>query len=150
PQLGENWTGDRKEMRAGRGPEHDDEIAINEAVARAGGLHVGDRVGVLTRQPKQTFTLVGIFGYSGGRDSIGGAQEVAFTEPVAQRLMLGRTGLFSRISLKAAEGTSPETLRGRVAAAVGDAYVVKTGHQLAEDSSSDIRQALGFFNKILL
>jgi putative ABC transport system permease protein len=94
--------------------------------------------------------VIGIFGYSGGRDSVGGAQEVAFTEPVAQKLMLGQTGVFSRISLKATGGTTPETLRDRVAVTVGDAYAVKTGQQLAEDSSSDMRDALGFFNKILL
>ena len=152
PRLGENWESarDQAELRTGRGPRRDDEIAINEAVARAGGLHVGDRVGVLTQQPKQTFTLVGIFGYPGGRDSIGGAQEVAFTEPVAQRLMLGSTGLYTRISVRAADGVSPDTLRDRIAATVGDGYVVRTGHQLAEASSADMRQALGFFNQILL
>jgi putative ABC transport system permease protein len=150
PRLGENWDAGQSEMRAGRGPVRDDEIAVNAAVATAGGLHVGDRVGVLTQQPKHTFTLVGIFGYSGGRDSIGGAQEVAFTEPVTQTLMLGQAGVFTRISVKAADGVSPSTLRDRVAATVGGAYDVKTGDQLAEASSSEMRQALGFFNKILL
>ncbi len=101
PRLGENWTGesDLRKLREGRGPSADDEIAVNAATAKAAGLHVGDQVGVLTLQPKKTFTLVGIFGYSGDRDSLGGALEVAFTEPVAQQLMLGQTGVYSDIDV---------------------------------------------------
>jgi putative ABC transport system permease protein len=76
PRLGRNWTGedDLLRLREGRGPARDDEIAVNAAVAEAAGLRVGDRVGVLTLQPKKTFTLVGVWGYSGDRDSIGGLQ----------------------------------------------------------------------------
>ena len=43
----------------------DNEIAVNAALAKKAGIKVGDQVGVLTTQPKQTFTLVGIFGYEG-------------------------------------------------------------------------------------
>jgi putative ABC transport system permease protein len=152
PRLGENWTGtdDLLELRQGRGPATDGEIAVNAAVAEAGGLTVGDRVGVLTLQPKKTFTLVGVFGYSGGRDSLGGVQEVAFTEPVAQRLMLGRAGVYTAISVRAGAGVGEAALRDRIQRRLGDAYVVRTGDQLAAQSSADLKQALGFFNKILL
>ncbi len=61
------------ELREGRGPTADNEIAINAALANAAGVKVGDQVGVLTLQPRKTFTLVGIFGYPGGRDSQGGS-----------------------------------------------------------------------------
>ena len=48
---------------------------------------------MLTLDAKQRmFTIVGTFGYSGDRDSLGGVNEIAFTEPVAQQLMLGETG----------------------------------------------------------
>ena len=68
----------------------DTEIVINAGLAKAAKVKVGDRVGVLVDlAPKQEFTLVGVFGYSGGRDSLGGVNEVAFTDPVAQQLMLG-------------------------------------------------------------
>ena len=81
PRIGENWNGetDLVKLREGRGPSADNEIAINAATAKAAGLHVGDQAGVLTLQPKKIFTVVGIFGYSGGRDSLGGEQSVAFT-----------------------------------------------------------------------
>jgi putative ABC transport system permease protein len=152
PRIGENWLGedDLIKLRAGRGPQRDDEIAVNAAVAEAGNLKVGDRVGVLTMEPKKTFTLVGIWGYPGGKDSIGGAQEVAFTEPVAQRLMIGQTGTFNRINVRTDDGVTPEQVRDRIAAELGDAYVVKTGDQLAAEQSAGLKEALSFFNKILL
>src|SRR6266536_5582297 len=44
PRLGRNWTGtsDLVQLREGRGPRSDDEIAVNAALAKAAGLHVGD------------------------------------------------------------------------------------------------------------
>ncbi|ASW55048.1 ABC transporter permease [Plantactinospora sp. KBS50] len=153
PQLGENWTGesDLVKLREGRAPAADDEIVVNAATAAAAKVAVGDRVGVLTvAAPKQEFRLVGIFGYSGDRDSIGGLQEVAFTEPVAQRLMLGETGVYTNISVTAESGVADTALRDRISAALGDGYVVKTGQQLSDDSSAQLKQGLSFFNKILL
>ncbi|WIM93807.1 ABC transporter permease [Actinoplanes oblitus] len=152
PRLGGNWTGtdNLMELREGRGPTADDEIAVNANTAKLAGFKVGDRVGVLTLEPKKTFTLVGIWGYTGNRDSIGGVQEVAFTTPVAQKLMLGAPGSYSTVVVQAADGVSPAELRDRVAAALGPDYVVKTGKQLADESSSSIKEGLSFFNQILL
>ncbi|HEY0001540.1 MAG TPA: FtsX-like permease family protein, partial [Actinoplanes sp.] len=152
PRMGVNWTGadELLQLRQGRGPERDDEIAVNQAVATKAGLHVGDRVGVLTQQPKKMFTLVGVFGYSGGRDSLGGVQEVAFTDPVAQRLMLGASGVYTQLTVRVTDGETPEAVRDRIAATLGDGYLVRTGDQLAADSAGDLKEALGFFNKILL
>ncbi|WP_433393735.1 ABC transporter permease [Micromonospora sp. KLBMP9576] len=152
PQLGENWTGesDLVRLREGRGPQADDEIVINGALAAAGKVKVGDRVGVLTLQPKQEFTVVGVFGYSGGRDSVGGANEIMFTTPVAQRLMLGAPDTFSNISVTAADGVSDEALRDAVAAALGTGFEVKTGARLSADAASSLKEALSFFNRILL
>ena len=153
PRIGANWTGesDLIQLRPGSSPPTaDDQIVVNAGLATAAGLTVGDRVGVLTLQPKKIFTLVGIFGYSNGRDSIGGAQVVAFTTPVAQELMLGEKGVFNAIDVTAADGVTPAQLRDRVATELGDAYVVKTGEQLATESSESFKEALGFFNNILL
>jgi putative ABC transport system permease protein len=152
PQLGSNWRGEDElvELREGRGPIADDEIAVNALVAKAAKLKVGDRVGVLTLKPRQEFTLVGIWGYSGGRDSIGGAQEVAFTERVAQELMLGEPGMFNQITVRAEKGVDPAKLRDAIAAKLGDDYVVKTGKQLSDETSVALKEGLAFFNRILL
>jgi putative ABC transport system permease protein len=152
PRLGGNWvgTGDLRRLRAGHAPQRDDEIVVNALVAKQAGLRVGDRVGVLTRAPKKLFTLVGVFGYSGDRDSLGGAQEVLFTTPTAQQLMLGKPGVFSAIDVRAADGVTPEALRDRIAGALGAGFDVKTGDQLAKDTAAGLQEGLGFFNKILL
>jgi putative ABC transport system permease protein len=152
PRLGTNWTGTDSllQLREGRGPTAASEIAVNAAVAKAAGIKIGDRVGVLTLEPKKEFTLVGIWGYSGNRDSIGGAQEVAFTEPVAQKLMLGETGVYSSVRVQAADGVTPEALRDRIAGVVGPGYETRTGEQLADESAAGIQEGLGFFSNILL
>ncbi|MEU3457554.1 FtsX-like permease family protein [Micromonospora sp. NPDC006766] len=153
PQLGENWTGesDQLHLREGHEPRADDEIVINQGLATAGKVKLGDRVGVLTPlEPKQDFTIVGIVGYSGGRDSIGGSNEIMFTTPTAQRLMLGEPNTFNSVKVTAADGVSDESLRDAVAAAVGDGYVVKTGEQLSADAAQGFKTALSFFNRILL
>jgi putative ABC transport system permease protein len=152
PRFGRNWTGtsDLVQLRQGRGPQADNEIVVNAALAKTAGITVGDQVAVLTLQPKKTFTLVGIFGYSGGRDSIGGSMFVAFTEPVAQELMLGAKGTYSGIDVTAAPGQSPARVRDAVRTALGDGYVVKTGKQLQDETADNFRKNLGFFNNILL
>jgi len=152
PRMGVSWGGtdDLVQLRAGHGPAQADEIAVNATVAKQAGLKVGDRVGVLTLEPKKTFTLVGIFGYSGDRDSLGGVQEVAFTEPVAQQLMLGGPDIYTEVTVRAADGVTAEQLRGRIAGALGGDYVVKTGDQLAKDNAAGLQQGLKFFNNILL
>jgi len=152
PRLGGNWTGDDDliQVREGRGPRADNEIAVNAALAKAAGIKVGDQVGVLTLQPRKTFTLVGIFGYAGNRDTLGGSQVVLFTLPVAQELMLGEKGVYSSIDVTAAPGVTADALRADLRTALGDGYEVKTAKELQEATASDIKQGLDFFNKVLL
>jgi putative ABC transport system permease protein len=152
PRIGSNWTGtdETMQIRSGRGPEAPDEIAMNATTATLAGYAVGDRVPVLTQQPKREFTLVGIWGYTGGRDSISGVQEVAFTTPVAQELMLGEKDVFTSVTVAAADGVTPDQLRDRLAPVLGSAYEVKTGDQLSAESSADLKEGMGFFNQILL
>ncbi|MBN1171126.1 MAG: ABC transporter permease [Micromonosporaceae bacterium] len=152
PRFGSNWSGEDSfiQLREGRGPQADNEIAINAGLAKAADVHVGDQVQVITRQPKQAFTLVGIFGYAGGKDTMSSAHQVAFTTPVAQELMLGERNVFSSISVNAAEGVSDEELRDTIKAAVGAEYDVRTREELEQHSEDQYASGLDFFNKILL
>jgi putative ABC transport system permease protein len=152
PRFGGNWTGENAliELRAGRGPTADDEVAINALLADTGDFAVGDRIEVLTREPARPFTVVGIFGYSGDRDSLFGETWAAFTTPVAQQLMLGEPDVFTEIDLVAGPDTSPEELRDAIRGAVGDSYVVQTGEEAAEEQADQVEEGLSFFNYILL
>jgi putative ABC transport system permease protein len=152
PRFGVGWRGEVGfvELRTGRGPQAPGEVAISAGLAKQGDLKVGDAIGVLTLQPKQTFTLVGIFGYTGGRDSLGAETRVAFTEPVAQRLLLGKQGVYSVINVQAQEGVSPAKLRDTIQATLGGGYVVRTRQQVAADQATDVEAFLGFIRAFLL
>jgi putative ABC transport system permease protein len=142
PRLGVNWRG-QGELREGRGPQHDDEIAINAFTAKKAGVHVGERVDVLTKEPRKTFTVVGIYGYSDDRDSLAGEQEVAFTEPVAQQLMLGQTGVYSAVDVT---GTTVDALKRQL----GPGYQVQTGKELAAAAAADQKGFFTVMTNILL
>lgn len=152
PRYGTNWRGENDfvQLREGRGPEADNEIAINAGLAEAAGVEVGDEVGVLTLQPKKTFTVVGIFGYAGGKDTMSSAHEISFTTDVASELMLGEPGLFTSVSVTATSGTSQVELKDSLQSALGSGYTVETQEELTQSSEDEFTAGLGFFNKILL
>ena len=152
PRLGVAWHGETGmvRLREGRGPEAPDEVAINAGLAEQGGFRVGGTIDVLTLEPRQTFTVVGVYGFSNGLGTLGGSTEVAFTEPVAQRLILGGADVYSSVTLTAAEGVSPEQLRDEVSSVLGDGYVVRTGDELAAQTASDGRAFLDIVRMVLL
>jgi putative ABC transport system permease protein len=152
PRLGRAWQGETGniELRDGRGPKADDEVAINAGLADLSGFHTGDSIDVLTLAPRQTFHIVGVYGYTNGLGTLGGSTEVAFTEPVAQQLMLGRTGEFSSITLTADAGVTPEQLKDSVADAVGSGYLVRTATEVADQTAADAQSFLSIVRIVLL
>jgi len=152
PQFGAAWTGEDSlvQLREGKGPEAPDEIALDAATAKSAKVKVGDEVSVLTLQPKKTFKLAGIYGYSGNRDTLGGAQVVSFTMPVAQELLLGEKDVYTQIDIRAKDGVSQTALKKNVEAALGSDFQVKTRDEVNEAQSADIKEGLSFFNYVLL
>lgn len=152
PTVGTAWRSDNQltQLRTGRGPTAPDEVAVNASLAKRGNFQVGQQIEVLTLEPKKTFTLVGIFGYSGDRDTLGGETTVAFIEPVAQQLMLGQPSAYTNISVEAADGVDQNALRDRVRAAVGDAYTVQTGDEVAKQAATDVTGFITVVQRVLL
>jgi putative ABC transport system permease protein len=146
------WAGETGmvALREGRGPDAPDEVAINAGLAEQGGFRVGGTIDVLTLEPRQSFTVVGIYGFSNGLGTLGGSTEVAFTESVAQRLILGGADVYSSVTLTAADGVSPEQLRDEVAGVLGDGYVVRTGEEVAAQTAADGRAFLDIVRIVLL
>ncbi|NUO56153.1 MAG: ABC transporter permease [Hamadaea sp.] len=138
PRLGVGWTGEDGllELRDGTGPTQPNQVALSANLAEQAGKKVGDQVQVITLQPEKTFTVAGIFGYEGGRDSLAGEMTVAFTMPVAQELMLGKPGEYTSVDVKAASGVGDAELRDRIAAVVGPGYDVRTNKE-ATDAADD-------------
>ena len=102
----------------------------------------------LPRQPRKTFTIVGIFGFPGGADIEGGASSPCSRCWWPRKSTPGETGVYSNVDVKAAPGVSDDQLRRR--GDLGSGYTVKTGKQLAQRKASSLQQVLKFFNHILI
>jgi putative ABC transport system permease protein len=153
PRFGDAWGEDlsgQRVLREGRAPTADNEVVLGGFLAKSGGFTVGDDVAVLTSVPKETFKVVGIYGYQGDRDSLGGEMSLSFAPATAHRVLLGEPDTFSSITVQAADGVSQDVLRDRIAAAIGADYQVKTGAELAKSQTDSIGEGLKFFNYILL
>jgi putative ABC transport system permease protein len=150
--FGANWTGPDQllQLREGTGPTADDQVVINAELARKGGFRVGEQVGILTLAPKKVFTIVGIIGYVGGRDSIAGEYTVGFTDKMAQTLLLGEPDHYSSIDVKLTDGTSISAAKQAIQAAVGPGYQVQTGKELAKASSDQLKQLLNVITYVLV
>ncbi|MEU7471490.1 ABC transporter permease [Streptomyces sp. NPDC044984] len=152
PRYGEGWRGESTllTLRSGRGPQTADEVVINATLAEKAGFKAGDRIDVLTTEPKKSFTVVGVFGYSEGRDSIGGEQTVAFTEPVAQQLMTGKAGAFSGVGVDTAPGVPAASVGSAMAKELGGAYEVATAEEFAKKQSDKAGAVLDLISQLLL
>ena len=152
PRSGVAWHGETGLVRLweGRGPKAADEVAINAGLADRGQFKVGETIDVLTLAPRQTFEIVGIYGFSNGRGSMGGDTQVAFTEPVAQKLMLGESNVYSSVTVTAEPGVSRAELKDRVAKALGAGYTVRTGDELAASTAANGKAFLEVVRIVLL
>jgi putative ABC transport system permease protein len=151
PRLGGAWPANinedpNLELRQGTGPNAPDQVVLSANLAKSADVTVGDKVEIITLQPRRTFTVSGISGYKGGRDSLGGETFIFFTMPVAQELMLGTTNAYSNVDIKAAPGVSQETLKERAQAVVGPDYTVRTGEETSQDQASGIQGFLSIFS----
>ncbi|MFI7126539.1 ABC transporter permease [Nonomuraea sp. NPDC050153] len=119
---------DRTDIVSGTGPGTDDQAAVlDKNTAKAQGFTVGDTITVLdAKERRHQFKLVGLLD-PGVDQELSYTGAVGFTSATAQR-MTGAQG-YREIDVA---GTAPG-LEQAVAAAVGGAYVVKTGGELADD-----------------
>ncbi|HWM10407.1 MAG TPA: FtsX-like permease family protein, partial [Solirubrobacteraceae bacterium] len=122
-------------------------VVIDKATADEFGWHDGDTVTVAAREPQKQYTVSGI-ARLGDSDNLAGSRMVLMTLEEAQRVL--REDGYHDISVAAASGTSPEELKSRIAAELGNGYTVRTGEEQAEKSAQDLSDALGFIRIALL
>ena len=124
PTLAFNWFPERQlsalSLRSGRGPQSPTEFTIDSGTAKSQHFVLGDKVTVITNQPPEQFTLVGITGF-GKADNLAGATLVTFQTPTAQRLF-GKPGYFAEIDVAAAKGTPPAQLISAIGANLSHGY----------------------------
>ncbi|MGF7236196.1 MAG: ABC transporter permease [Frankia sp.] len=151
PPIGLNWTGGSATSTAtiatGRAP-HAGEIVIDKSSADHAHLTLGSRLEVQSKGPPTQYTFVGTFRIA-GQDSLAGASVTAFDTATAQKVLLS-PGQFSTIDVAAQGSLSQTALRDRVARVLPAGDEAITGKQLADESASTVKKAIGGFSSFLL
>ena len=125
------------------------ELVVDQGSADAGDLRLGDTVTVLTQTGPHEFTLVGTARF-GSVDSPGGASVAIFDLATAQQVLLGGVDEIDTVMVDVESGISEAELTSRVAAVLPAGVEALTGTQITEETQSDMREALSFFNTFLL
>ena len=152
PTLGTTF-GDKPELSAlhpvaGRGPTDGTQVAMDEGTAKKYGFSVGDRVRILLPGPPQTFTISGIVRF-GSADNLGGATLAAFTLPTAQKVF-NVEGRVDTIEVATSSGADKAAVERAIAKVLPKGVEVVSAQKVADEQSSAINNALGFFSTALL
>jgi putative ABC transport system permease protein len=131
----------------GRGPEADDEVALNVAAADDAGFDVGDTVTLVTQLGRTEYTMVGTLLF-GTAESSAGAVSVELTLAEVQRIA-GTDGRIQTVVAGAEPGVTQRELAGAIAEAVPDDIEVLTGEEAAAQISADIQEGFGFLQQAL-
>jgi putative ABC transport system permease protein len=153
PTIAANWVEDPElswlTLTAGRAPEADGEVVVDQATAEQAELSVGDETTVLTPEPVPV-TVVGLAIY-GDTEHVGGVTYVSFDTETAQQLFTGTDDSITGVLVRADEGVSAETLEARIAATLPDGVEAITGAELTAEQQRDVESDfLGFFKTLLL
>ena len=157
PTFGFAWIPDRDlsslTLVDGHGPKKADEIVIDKASADNAGYKVGDTVPVITKAGRADYKLSGIVKF-GSSNSLLGATIVAFAPETAAEV-LATPGTFDAINVKADPGVSQVEVTRNIRAALRDAPDTKnveviSGDKITQESQSNLKKNLSFFNTFLL
>ena len=133
---------------AGRAPSADDEVALDEDVAKKADMTVGDTVKVQTPKGPGEYQVVGIVSFGSG-NALAGATLVAFTLPEAQRLY-GLEGKLQSIDVAVDSGASVDQVQSEIEAILPSGAEVVSQQQVVSDSQKGISGIVDIFGNVLL
>jgi len=136
------------DVREGRPPAGEGEVAVDAATAEKYDLGVGQELSVIFGSGAEGFEIVGIMGF-GETDNLAGATLTIFETATAQRV-LDKEGTYDAITIKAEDGADVDQLRLDVQAMVPAGVETITSQDVADESAEQLQQALGFFGTALL
>jgi putative ABC transport system permease protein len=146
PTLGGNWDGTQYDLVEGRTPTGLTDVVVDDVTAESHGFAVGDDVRIVFQGSSEEFQIVGIMKLPA---SYMGATMALFDLPVAQRV-LGFTGSFNSIAVRAEPGVSDGQLRDRVAAVLPKGFEAVTTAAAAADVKEQLDRIMGFVETALL
>ena len=126
-------------------------MLLDESTAERAGYAIGDTVPLITPRGAATMqpTLVGIAGFPDG-GSLNGATFAAFDTATAQDLFLDGEDVYNDVWVTAEDGVSQQELRDAVAPLLPDGIEAVTGDAAADESASDLLEAISFITTFLL
>jgi putative ABC transport system permease protein len=136
------------EIREGRWPEADGEIAIDSFSADDKGFTVGAEIDVILSVGVERFTVVGIVSFAGA-DNLLGATLSVFEFRTAQRVFEAE-GRLSTISVVLAPEADREAAGSAIAGMLRDGVEIITAQTQTDEILAEVDEGLGFINTILL
>ena len=153
PTIASNWGDESttRDLRDGRAPDHDNEVAVSAKFVSDSGLGLGDTVTAYSATTDKTeYAIVGVYGYPGGRDSIGGTTELAFTLAEAQRLVFDGEDVYSMVAVDAAEGVGTGELLAALEPVIGAESEALTWDDYNAEMNAEATEATDLIGKFLL
>jgi putative ABC transport system permease protein len=151
PTLVESWVPNPDltayELQDGRGPESDNEIAMNIGAIEEAGFAIGDQIAMVNQFGREQFTLVGSFTFGTAKSSAG-TVSADFTLAQAQRLA-GTDGKIQQVIARAKDGISEQELTDRIATVLPTGAEAITGTEAAAQLSTSVQSGFSFFKIIL-
>ncbi|WP_455359557.1 ABC transporter permease [Streptomyces sp. SYSU K21746] len=150
PTIATNWYVTERspvKLTSGREPRGAGEALLDRDTADNEKVRIGDTLTVLARPGSFRVEIVGIATFTTTNP---GAALVFLDTPTAQTKLLGRAGVATAISVDAAPGVSDAVLKERVAAAVGDAYELRTADEQAESAAAQLGGFLDVIKWVML
>jgi putative ABC transport system permease protein len=135
-------------IKSGTAPTGPDDVVIDAGTVKKYHFHIGDRVRILLTGPPETFTLTGIVTF-GTADNLAGATIAAFDLPTAQRIF-DEPDQYDIIDVLATPGTNLAQLKTAIARVLPANVEVVTGATVANQTTGQINQGLGFISTALL
>ncbi|MET7615849.1 FtsX-like permease family protein [Streptomyces sp. NPDC005408] len=145
PTIAGNWTpNDLKamEITSGHAPRGPTEVMVDADTADKHHLKLGDELRTIAVTGDLTAKISGIASF---KVTNPGAAVVYFDTATAQRELLGKEGLFTRISVTGADGVSDEQLKQNVAKTLDGTFKLQTAKEAADASREDV----GSFLKVM-
>lgn len=137
------WT-----MRRGRVPVNGTEMAMDAGSYSEGDFTLGDQVRVISQSGARAFTLVGIVGFGNADSPVG--SRVALFDMVTAQEFVGLPGQVDEIMARGDGTVDQATLAARIAEVMPSGTETLTGKAMADDASNQVKNALSFFNTLLL
>ena len=135
-------------LRQGSAPTTDRQVVVDAGTAAKYHFHVGQKVRILLPGPPQTFIVSGIVQF-GTANNLAGATIAAFWLPTAQQLF-NRVGQYDTVNVLADSGVDKGQVERAIAKVLPPGVEVVSGQTVADESTSTINKALGFFSTALL